>query len=187
MGLIAILINIFIGTRILFKKSGEIDSNSCPKCGKDAYIGSGRIFFHIFFIPLIPIGKYPVLYKCTSCRKKFEWFLYWNKSSDRQENAIVDATPYIGPSMNKLFDVIRESKPFLIVTPDDNLDKFIKPFCSSDEYNIENNLLSLINDETCVQYSKDVLVHTFGEGDYKTVEKRFRELINIKLNNWHSI
>lgn len=63
---------IIFGTYVIHRTLGE-GHFMCPQCmGVTAYrVRRGRWFFHILFIPLIPMKKTPPHVECLTCRSKF--------------------------------------------------------------------------------------------------------------------
>ncbi|PWD49565.1 hypothetical protein C8046_01385 [Serinibacter arcticus] len=63
---------IIFGTYVIHRTLGE-GHFMCPQCmGVTAYrVRRGRWFFHILFIPLIPMRKTPPHVECRTCRSKF--------------------------------------------------------------------------------------------------------------------
>ena len=66
---------IFFGTRQIVRDDDRPGGGmqQCPRCGQYAQFKprTTRTFFHIFWIPLIPIGgKQPIL-ECQSCHARF--------------------------------------------------------------------------------------------------------------------
>ena len=65
---------IFFGTRQIVRDDERPDeTRQCPRCGQYAVFKSrrARTFFHIFWIPLIPIGAGQSLRECQNCHTRF--------------------------------------------------------------------------------------------------------------------
>jgi DNA-directed RNA polymerase subunit RPC12/RpoP len=66
---------IFFGTREVVRDDdrprGEMQQ--CPRCGRYGVFKprSSRTFAHIFWIPLIPLGKAQPLIECPNCGARF--------------------------------------------------------------------------------------------------------------------
>jgi zinc-ribbon family len=60
------------GIRTYFRTTGQ-GTFHCQRCGGDrAYrLRSGRRFFHLFYIPLIPVKKIGDIVECTTCRTRY--------------------------------------------------------------------------------------------------------------------
>lgn len=63
---------LIFGTYVIHRTLGE-GHVMCPQCmGVTAYrVRRGRWFFHILFIPLIPMRRTPAHVECLTCRSKF--------------------------------------------------------------------------------------------------------------------
>jgi zinc-ribbon family len=63
---------IIFGLTVMFRTIGE-GVFHCPKCGGDRQyrLRSGRRFFTVFFLPLIPLGKVGEHVQCMTCRSRF--------------------------------------------------------------------------------------------------------------------
>lgn len=63
---------LIFGTYVIHRTLGE-GHFMCPQCmGVTAYrVRRGRWFFHILFIPLIPMKRTPAHVECLTCRSKF--------------------------------------------------------------------------------------------------------------------
>jgi hypothetical protein len=64
---------IVFGFRVLFRTTGE-GVFHCQRCGGDRHyqLRSGRRFFHLFYIPVIPLDKVGEHVRCTTCRTRYQ-------------------------------------------------------------------------------------------------------------------
>jgi predicted RNA-binding Zn-ribbon protein involved in translation (DUF1610 family) len=66
---------IFFGTRQIVRDDERPDGGmrQCPNCGQYALFKArrSRTFFHLFWIPLFPIGKGQPVWECQNCRTRF--------------------------------------------------------------------------------------------------------------------
>jgi hypothetical protein len=60
------------GVRVFFNSTGQ-GVFQCPRCGGDRQYRrrSGRRFFTVFFIPLIPLNRVGEHVQCGNCRTRF--------------------------------------------------------------------------------------------------------------------
>jgi zinc-ribbon family len=63
---------IIFGLTIIFRTIGQ-GVFHCPQCGGDRQyrLRSGRRFFTVFFLPLIPLAKVGEHVQCTTCKSRF--------------------------------------------------------------------------------------------------------------------
>jgi len=63
----------FFGTRGVSSKVGQ-GRFTCPRCGPDAPYELRRVrrFFHLYFIPLVPLGERVEQVECKTCRATFD-------------------------------------------------------------------------------------------------------------------
>jgi zinc-ribbon family len=63
---------LIFGLRVWFRTIGQ-GVFHCQRCGGDRRYRqrAGRRWFHIFFIPVVPLGKAGVHLQCTSCRGRY--------------------------------------------------------------------------------------------------------------------
>ncbi|MGE5291215.1 MAG: zinc-ribbon domain-containing protein [Micromonosporaceae bacterium] len=63
---------IIFGLTVIFRTVGE-GVFHCPKCGGDRQyrLRSGRRFFTVFFLPIIPLGKVGEHVQCMTCRSRY--------------------------------------------------------------------------------------------------------------------
>jgi transposase len=65
---------IFFGTRQVVRDDERPSAmQQCPRCGQYAQFKSrsSRTYFHIFWIPLLPIGGVQSLIECQNCHARF--------------------------------------------------------------------------------------------------------------------
>jgi DNA-directed RNA polymerase subunit RPC12/RpoP len=66
---------IFFGTRQLVRDDSQRAGimQQCPRCGQYALLKprTSRTYFHIFWIPLIPLGGGQPLVECQNCHARF--------------------------------------------------------------------------------------------------------------------
>jgi hypothetical protein len=66
---------IFFGTREVVRDDDRPagDIQQCPRCGQ--YVAfrprTARTFFHIFWLPLFPVGAAQPIAECPNCRARF--------------------------------------------------------------------------------------------------------------------
>ncbi len=63
---------LIFGVRVYYRTIGQ-GTFYCQRCGGDRQyrLRSGWRFIHLFFIPLIPLGKVGEYVQCTTCRGKY--------------------------------------------------------------------------------------------------------------------
>jgi hypothetical protein len=66
---------IFFGTRQVVRDDDRPGGGmqQCPRCGQYAQLKprTARLFFHIFWIPLIPLGATQPVVECQHCHARF--------------------------------------------------------------------------------------------------------------------
>ncbi len=66
---------IFFGTRQTVRDDGRPGGGmrQCPNCGQYAMFKPRRTrtFIHLFWIPLIPLGKGQLIVECQNCRARY--------------------------------------------------------------------------------------------------------------------
>ena len=66
---------IFFGTRQVVRDDNQRLGalQQCPRCGQYAQFKprTSRTFFHLFWIPLIPLGSGQPLVECQNCHARF--------------------------------------------------------------------------------------------------------------------
>jgi DNA-directed RNA polymerase subunit RPC12/RpoP len=65
---------IFFGTRQVVRDDDRPGGmQQCPRCGQYALFKPrrARMFFHVFWIPLIPLGAGEPILECQNCHARF--------------------------------------------------------------------------------------------------------------------
>ncbi len=67
---------IFFGTREVVRdadRPGVGGYQQCPNCGQYAQFRprSARTWLHVFWLPVVPLGKARPLIECGNCRQRF--------------------------------------------------------------------------------------------------------------------
>jgi hypothetical protein len=65
---------IFFGTRQVVRDDDRPSGmQQCPSCGQFAVFKprTARTFFHVFWIPLIPLGAAQPIVECQNCHTRF--------------------------------------------------------------------------------------------------------------------
>src|SRR3990172_7905600 len=72
-----------IGTHYYGKKNLQVRNDVCRSCGRAANLSSydTRLWFVIFFIPVIPLGRKRITDECSSCSR------HWAADQDKWEMA----------------------------------------------------------------------------------------------------
>lgn len=63
---------IIFGTKFVRISDTQMVEMDCPSCHQTEYMTLAKYmnFFHIYWIPLIPLGK-KMLYKCPNCKELY--------------------------------------------------------------------------------------------------------------------
>ncbi len=66
---------LLLGTREVTKEAPDLPTRHirCPSCGQDVRLQpkEGQSYFHIFWIPLIPVGESRRYLQCPNCKARF--------------------------------------------------------------------------------------------------------------------
>ena len=71
---------LFFGTRQVQRDDpeGSAQAAHCPSCGNHVTLQprQGRTYFHLFWIPLIPIGETQRYHQCPVCKARYA---HWHR------------------------------------------------------------------------------------------------------------
>ena len=73
---------LFLGTRQVQRDApeGVAQEAHCPACGNTVTLQprQGRTYFHLFWIPLIPLGETQRYLQCPVCKTRYA---HWNRGT----------------------------------------------------------------------------------------------------------
>lgn len=94
---------------------------------------------------------------------------------------VINSRTVISFSFDAIFDVIRQEKPFLIVSSKNILDESLKTICITEIDLLKERVIDLLENKNNY-FDKKTCNYNFGELDYDLVKKRFVDILNSDIN-----
>ncbi len=90
------MIFILFGSRFTSREDLRRKTDTCPSCGQRQLMESfsGLKWLHLYFIPLIPLGRRRVIQQCRGCKKGYEMSV--SKWEDLRDRSIAEARTLSG-------------------------------------------------------------------------------------------